>query len=241
MRRRAFAIAAAAALVLAAGVLVLAPRTIRPVGWASTSRGVITRLQKGFGDHLIARVTGPTAARPALQVELTRPPVGAKGPFEAQVLASALADWLRSEDRRSFSHVSWGYDGSANLEEESVPVAPTSTVSREVCASAAKAAVSGRPRSVFAHASSRWLPYLHGTCVIHVRALPANGVNARRWGAVVEHRVLTTLAPRVPSNVEAWPPSYVEVDDDRGKPLLWVARLGGWSETGRAAPRPRSR
>ena len=200
---------------------------------ASSLDEVVAQVRTGFGDHWIAyaRSSGST-----LRVTLANAPPhgpGVKGPFEAQVLAGAVADWMRSFRQKAVTAVRYAdlrgdvlSGTNPPLDGEPVPANPgTASLARGACESIARA--SARPP--LALASVVQLPYLHGTCVFRFRT--SDPIAGSRESMDVLGRIIRRLGE---PNERPW---YFELDGSHGTPLdeaSWMPGVNGttWARPG---------
>jgi hypothetical protein len=228
------AVAAAVVALSAIGLVAAAvTRTGDSAARASSLGDVVSQVRHSFGDERIAyaRLGGST-----LRVTLAPAPPhgpGVKAAFEAQVLAAAVAYWMRSYGQKPITAVRYGYLRGRLLsgavppsDGEPVPSNPgISSLHRGACRSAAETSV----RPPLALASVVQLPYLHGTCVFRFRtSAPVAGSNETMT-------VLAGIIHRLGDPNER--PWLFELVDGRGTALdaaSWMPGLNGttWARPG---------
>jgi hypothetical protein len=229
--------AVAAALLAAAAVGIVAAVSTGssdPAARASSLDQVVSQVRTSFGDDHIAsaRADGST-----LGVVLAFPgsssPALMKSEFEAQVLAAAVAYWMRSYGEEPITTVRYRDRRDLTLLGTAVrgdPVPATADVSPlrpRRCEAVARASV----RPPLTVASARTLPYLHGTCVFRFRTSePVAGSGA---AMAVLGRLIHGIGD---PNDRPW---FFELDDRQGTPLdgaSWMPGLNGstWAKPGLA-------
>jgi hypothetical protein len=174
----------------------------------SSLSGVVAEVRKSFGDNRLVRATinGST-----LHVVTTAGRPTIKSAFEADVLAAAVADWMRANGKTPITAVR--YRGSDRLEGDPVPTdAGISTLRPDTCRSVAEASV----RSVWETkvASVKQLPYLNGICVIRIST------------ADVHAAAGVVGSMNIPSDPYKPRASFIEFDDLAGTPQAAIDKIG---------------
>ena len=213
------AVIAVAAVGLRAAGLTRANNSTLP---ARNVHRVLTQVRKSFGDKRLVRaeLDGST-----LHVVATKAGAGGgqKSEFEAQVLAGAVRDWMRSQGQRPIERLDVGGPGFSRR-TDAIPNTPTGPSLRlDACTSAARRSI----RDAWSDAkltSVKWLPYLHGMCLFRLQSVPGYPVAAVPQAAldVAQHLLVRMGAPNSDSSG-----LFFEVDDPHGRPLTEIGRLPG--------------
>jgi hypothetical protein len=236
-------LAAVLAIGVAAIIVAVLTRPVDQAQHANSLDQVVAQVQKGFGD---GRIAGAREHGSTLDVVLARGSSGGaalmKTRFETQVLAAAVAEWMRSERRRPVTTVDYRDRGGdrIGLGEGLVNDVPStsgiSSLRPGECESVARASVASKKISAIARtqpplalAFVRTLLYLHGTCVFRfTTSVPVSGTGTAP--AVLAHIIRALGDP----NERPW---YFEVDDERRKPqdaASWMPGVNGstWARSG---------
>jgi hypothetical protein len=194
---------------------------------------VVHQVQHRFGDKQIASASISGSAL-TVNLNLTRRSGAAaqmKAVFEAQVLAHALADWMRLQGRAPITVANYrDRQGKAILgygEETIQGDPPVSQLNAAACKSAAKPAA----KRLLSLVSARTLPYLHGTCVFVFRTSKPKAGSGEAMAAL--GRMIQAIGP---PNQRPW---FFELVARSGAPLSsasWMPDAGGttWAKPGYA-------
>jgi hypothetical protein len=153
-----------------------------------------------------------------------------KAVFEAQVLAHAVADWMRWQGQEPITTVRYRDTRGRALPATLLggdPVTSDPKVSRlpaAACASAAKAAA----RPLLTLESARMLPYIQGTCVFRFRTSSPVAGSAASMGAL--STIIRSLGD---PNYRPW---FYEIDDQNGTPQVGASWMPGENGTTWARP-----
>jgi hypothetical protein len=199
---------------------------------------VVAQVKHSFGDQQImsASVEGSVLSV-TLDVPGTSktPGYGVKGTFEAQVLGTAVADWMRAHGQEPITTVRYRDEGKVIpgtlVGGDPVQSDPkVSLLAADACNTAAKAAGAASLTLV----SAQTLPYLNGTCVFTFQAADVTAGSQAAMGAL--QRMI--LAIGGPPNERPW---LFELDDQNGVAKTgasWMLDGGGttWATPGLAYP-----
>jgi hypothetical protein len=234
MTRQRRVVAAGLFAAVVAGVVVAA--TTATVGGAAAlksaiapanSVGAVTmQVQNGFGDGLItsAKVEGSLLS---VKLALTNQSAEAskmKGAFEAQTLAHAIADWMRSQGEQPITAVRYfdsAYRGATVASDPTV-----SPLAAGTCESVAKTAATPSLTLI----SAKTLPWLNGTCVFAFQT--SDAVAGSQASAAALQQIINAIGP---PNLRPW---FFELDVQDGTSHLtaasWMPDNGGstWARPG---------
>lgn len=238
--RRWAALAAVFPVVTAGLVVAVLTRASGSAAQASILRGVLAQVRANFGDNRLVRaeIDGST-----LHVVVSDAAEPLKGEFEALVLAAAVADRMSSHGQKPIAavqyadrrgHVLSGISyrerstgGLVNLDGEEVPRihgTDPSSLRLETCKSVGDAIRGYQPPLTLT--SVKWLPYLHGTCVFHLRISPPYLVDALAYAGEHAQGVISRTINDPPNGF--WKQDhafFVELDGAHGGPLMSIAEV----------------
>jgi hypothetical protein len=190
---------------------------------ATSLDDVVAQVQHAFGDR---EIVSASVEGSVLSIKLDSS--GVRGTFEAQVLGSAVADWMRSQGQEPVKTIRFpGSEGGAGSAVESDPNVPQ--LATDACQTAAQDARTGSLILV----SAKTLPYLDGTCVFTFTATALTAGSQAAMGAL--GRLISAIGG--PPNERPW---LFELDDQNGVPKTgasWMLNTGTtWATPGLAYP-----